>query len=68
MSPDNYRYAGGSLCPACQGTDLAHGRYDAEHPDTVTRRWACMSCGATWAAVYALTGYEGLRQPQEDTP
>ena len=67
MSPDAYRYAGGSLCPACEGTDLAHGRFDSAHPDTVTRRWDCVRCGATWAAVYELSGYEGLtRQGEED--
>lgn len=66
MSPEAYRYADGSICPACEGTDLAHGRYDATHPDTVTRRWGCETCRATWTAVYELTGYEGLQRPQEE--
>ena len=56
-----YIYAGGRRCPVCLGTDLARGRYDSAHPDTVTRRWGCAQCGAAWVAVYELAGYEGLR-------
>ena len=63
-----YIYAGGRQCAVCLGTDLAHGRYDSEHPDTVTRRWGCSTCGASWVAVYELAGYEGLRTREHPMP
>lgn len=68
LSPEGYASTGGYLCPACGGRDLAQGRYDQTDPDTVTRRWGCEQCGASWAAVYELVGYEGLTQPQEERP
>jgi hypothetical protein len=61
-----YASASGRQCPACQGTDLARGRYESAHADTVTRRWACENCGASWIAVYELIGYEGLTRPKEE--
>jgi transposase-like protein len=61
LSPDAYAAAAGKHCPACEGTDLARGRMDSAREGTVTRRWACENCGATWTAVYTLTWYEGLR-------
>ena len=70
-SPEWYVAASGQQCPACGGTDLAYGRYDNDNDnaDTVTRRWACENCGASWVAVYELTGYEGLTTPgREETP
>jgi DNA-directed RNA polymerase subunit RPC12/RpoP len=60
LSPEGYAATGGTACPACGGRDLAHGRFDWTHADTVTRRWACEHCAARWTAVYELTGYEGL--------
>ena len=66
LSPEGYAATGGTACPSCGGTDLARGRYDSAHADTVTRRWACENCGASWVAVYELTGYEGLRRPRKD--
>jgi len=68
LSPEGYAAAGGACCPACGGTDLASRAFASEWFDTVTRAVACPSCGATWTAVYELISYEGLRQPQEDTP
>lgn len=61
-----YAWRAGTVCPACQSMELARGRFDSTHPDTVTRRLGCETCGASWAAVYELRGYEGLRRPQED--
>lgn len=66
MSPEGYAATGGLSCPACGGADLAHGRTDAEQPGWVSRRWGCSTCGATWRAVYELTGYEGLTTPPEE--
>ena len=64
LTPDQYAYACGTRCPACEGTDLSRGRYESTHPDTVTRRWGCENCGASWVAVYTLTWYEGLTRHQ----
>lgn len=66
LTPAQYVFHAGTTCPACRGRTLAQGRYDQADPDTVTRRWGCEACGASWAAVYELTGYEGLTQPTED--
>ena len=60
LSPEQYAYASGAVCPACEGTDLARGRYESTHADTVTRRWGCENRGASRVAVYTLTWYEGL--------
>lgn len=67
LSSEGYAATGGLCCPACGATALAHGRCDATDPDTVTRRGACQACGASWTAVYELTGYEGLVRPREET-
>ena len=68
MSPDEYAATGGRVCPTgCEGTDLARRDYDQADANTVTRNWCCSTCGATWTAVYALTGYEGLCVPREET-
>jgi transposase-like protein len=63
LTPDAYAATGGTHCPACGGTDLARGRMDSERADTVTRRWACENCGATWTAVYTLTWYDEVCVP-----
>ena len=60
LSPEGYAAAGGTICPACEGTDLARRDYDQAGPDHVTRAWECENCGAKWRAVYALQGYRGL--------
>jgi hypothetical protein len=67
LSPEGYAATGGGSCPACGGTDLARGRYDSAHADTVTRRWGCENCGASWVAVYELSGYEGLTRPRKES-
>lgn len=66
LSPEGYAATGGAYCPACGGTDLASRAYASESFATVTRAVACPHCGATWAAVYELTGYEGLRTPTQE--
>jgi transcriptional regulator NrdR family protein len=65
LTPDAYAATSGTACPACAGTDLARGRMDSERADTVTRRWACENCGATWTAVYTLTWYDELHVPED---
>ena len=66
LSPEGYAATGGMRCPCCGGTDLASRRFCSEYFDAVTRAVACPHCGATWTAVYALTGYEGLRVPTDE--
>jgi hypothetical protein len=65
LTPDAYADESGLLCPACKGSDLARGRLDSVTADTVTRRWACENCGATWLAVYTLTWYDELHVPED---
>lgn len=67
LTPEGYAQTAGTRCPACLGTALARGRVDSgAYAGNVTRRWSCSTCGATWSAVYELTGYEGLTQPTQD--
>ena len=49
--------------PGLRGHRPGAGAYDCTHADTVTRRWGCENCGASWVAVYTLTWYEGLERP-----
>jgi hypothetical protein len=67
LSPEDYAAASGTCCPACGGTDLEWRDYDQADPASVTRAWRCENCGATWRAVYELTGYKGLCQPRKET-
>jgi hypothetical protein len=68
MSPEGYAAAGGNSCPVCASDRLSGDRYQAKAVQTITQSVACHACGATWTAVYELTGYEQLDAPQEDTP
>lgn len=61
LSPEGYAATGGNACPACAGTDIANGNDITFWRQVVTRRLVCENCGATWLAVYELTGYEELR-------
>jgi hypothetical protein len=66
LTPDAYAAKGGHACPACGGRDLASGRIDIPGGvQYLTRLAECENCGATWTAVYELTGYEGLSVPTE---
>lgn len=65
---EDYAASGGQCCPVCQGTDLERRHYDQSDPSSVTRTWRCEGCGATWTAVYTLTGYVWLCRRREDTP
>lgn len=65
LSPEGYAATGGHVCPACAGRDLASGRIAIPGGvQYLTRQAACENCGATWTAVYELTGYEGLVAPK----
>ena len=66
LSPEGYAATGGMLCPACGGTTLVLGGFTRFGMIAVTQPRRCAHCGATWRAVYELTGYEGLQRPQED--
>lgn len=59
LSPEDYAAAGGRSCPSCEGTDIARGGCMPRGPQMVTRSLNCENCGATWIAVYTLSGYEG---------
>lgn len=65
LSPEGYAARHGRICPACGGTDLARHAYEQAGPQALLRAWECENCGASWCAVYTLTGYERLRQHTE---
>ena len=68
LSPERYVAASGRRCPACLGMDLERRHVDQAAPGSMTRSWRCETCGATWTAIYKLTGYDGLCQRTEETP
>jgi hypothetical protein len=51
-------------CPACQGTDLSNGKpYIAQEPPhegSIFLPMECENCGATWLAIYQLSGFTNL--------
>jgi formate dehydrogenase maturation protein FdhE len=65
LSHADYAATRGRICPACAGTDIANGDDITVGRSRITRRLCCENCGATWDAVYTLSGYEGLTTPEE---
>jgi hypothetical protein len=65
LSPADYAVTGGTICPACAGTDIANGDETTLGRQRITRRLCCENCGATWDGVYTLSGYESLTTPEE---
>ena len=56
-----------TVCPACQGTDLAPGSplvvQQGDHAGGILTPTECENCGATWIAVYRPTGFIKLVAP-----
>jgi hypothetical protein len=66
LTPADYAATRGRICPACAGTDIANGDDITVGRQIITRRLCCENCGATWDAIYTLSGYEQLATPEED--
>jgi hypothetical protein len=65
LTPTDYAATLGRICPACAGTDIANEDDITIGRSRITRRLGCENCGATWDAVYTLSGYERLTTPEE---
>ena len=53
-----------AVCPACQGTDLSKGKpyiaQEVPYEGSILLPMDCENCGATWLAVYSLSGFTNL--------
>ena len=62
MTQKEYRETAGIQCPACRSdsTEPMGQQFD-DGPGTMTWKYACFECPATWAKTWKLTGYKEWR-------
>lgn len=56
MTQEEYREAGGGLCPRCQSPDSSPGRIEVDS-GIIFQKMACLDCDLEWHDLYRLAGY-----------
>lgn len=57
MKLDEYKAAGGNICPCCKSCDITGEMVEIE-AGTAWQHVSCNDCGAAWRDDYTLTGFE----------
>jgi transposase-like protein len=67
MTQEQYVFHHGCLCPVCRSEDT-EVEMDFSESDlyVVVQESTCHECGASWQALYTLTGYQRLEHGEEE--